>query len=244
MTLPERVWLMRHAETATPAVFHGAESDVGLSELGFRQAAAVAEWFRAHAPTAVVSSAMRRAIDTAAPIALMCGVPHLIEPELHERRVGILCGVDFAASNGPWAETVSKWSAGHTDYTTTGAESFNELTARVLAAWNRVIAANPGGRVVVVAHGVVCKALLLSLLDGHDVSHWSTHVGPRPQRVGDGAGSRRGEMASRATVDRSAARRGAHGWATHGGRAAPRSVRGLMISSLSRSLTHRGVPMK
>lgn len=174
MTLPERVWLMRHAETATPAVFHGAESDVGLSELGFRQAAAVAEWFRTHAPTAVVSSAMRRAIDTAAPIAVACGVPHFLEPELHERRVGALCGVDFAASNGPWAETVSKWSAGHTDYTTAGAESFNELAARVLVAWGRVTSAYPNGRVVVVAHGIVCKALLLSLLDGHDVSHWST----------------------------------------------------------------------
>jgi probable phosphoglycerate mutase len=174
MTSPARVWLMRHAETATPAVFHGAESDVGLSELGFRQAAAAADWFRAHAPTVVVSSAMRRAIDTAIPIATACGVPHQVEPGLHERRVGILCGVDFAASNGPWADTVSEWSAGNTAYTTTGAESFDELAARVLAAWERVIAAHPDGRVVIVAHGVVCKALLLSLLEGHDVSHWST----------------------------------------------------------------------
>ncbi len=173
MSLPEKVWLMRHAETATPAIFHGAESDVGLSELGLRQAIATAEWFRTHAPTAVVSSAMRRAIDTAAPIAVACGVPHMVEPDLHERRVGVLCGTDVAGSSGPWAETVREWSAGNTAYTTEGAESFDELAARVLAAWDRVIAANSGGRVLVVAHGVVCKVLLLSLLEGRDVSHWS-----------------------------------------------------------------------
>ena len=41
--MPTRVLLLRHAETATPHLFHGAESDVGLSERGRRQADAVAE---------------------------------------------------------------------------------------------------------------------------------------------------------------------------------------------------------
>jgi hypothetical protein len=34
---PSRVLLLRHAETASPNVFHGAESDVGLSERGLRE---------------------------------------------------------------------------------------------------------------------------------------------------------------------------------------------------------------
>ena len=91
-TLPEWVALARHAETATPAVFHGAESDIGLSELGRRQAAAAAGWFAGAGLTAVVSSAMLRARDTAAPIAAACGVPHEVEPDLYERRVGPLAG--------------------------------------------------------------------------------------------------------------------------------------------------------
>lgn len=32
--MPTRIWLLRHAETALPTVFHGAESDVGLSRRG------------------------------------------------------------------------------------------------------------------------------------------------------------------------------------------------------------------
>jgi 2,3-bisphosphoglycerate-dependent phosphoglycerate mutase len=155
-------------------VFNGAESDVDLSPLGFQQAAAVAGWFPQHRPTAVVSSAMVRAINTANPIAAACGVPHSIVPALHERRIGPLAGMPFDTQIGPWHDTVAAWSAGDTAFTTPGAESFDELVGRLLPAWDEVCAAHPGGRVVVVAHGIVCKVLLLSLLDGYGVRAWST----------------------------------------------------------------------
>ena len=38
----------------------------------------------------------------------------------------------------------------------------------------RAVAAHPGGRVVVVCHGVVCKVLLLSLLRGYGPEDWAT----------------------------------------------------------------------
>ncbi len=170
--LPERVWLLRHAETTAPDVFNGAESDVDLSALGERQAATVADWFRQHSPTVVVSSAMIRAIRTAAPIAAACGVPHTHEPRLHERRIGALAGTSFATEGGPWNDTLAAWTAGDTTFTTPGAESFDELRARLVPAWERVCAAHPGGRVVIVAHGIVCKVLLLCLLDGLGPTNW------------------------------------------------------------------------
>ncbi len=172
--LPERVWLLRHAETTAPHVFNGAESDVDLSPLGFQQAAAVAAWFPQHRPTAVVSSAMVRAINTAVPIAAACGVPRSVVPQLHERRIGAMSGTSFSTDGGPWNDTLAAWSAGNTTFTTPGAESFDELVGRLLPAWDEVCAAHPGGRVVVVAHGIVCKALLLSLLDGYGVTAWGT----------------------------------------------------------------------
>ena len=58
--MPTRVWLMRHAETCRPDVFHGFESDVDLSELGYRQAAAVAPVIAAHRPDFICCSAMLR----------------------------------------------------------------------------------------------------------------------------------------------------------------------------------------
>src|SRR5262245_8177719 len=73
--MPTRVLLLRHAESANPLIFHGAESDVGLGERGRRQAEAIAAVLAAEGPDVVVSSAMRRARETAAPIVLACDVP-------------------------------------------------------------------------------------------------------------------------------------------------------------------------
>ncbi len=173
--MSRRVTLTRHAETATPAVFHGAESDVGLSDLGHRQALAAAEWFAPLGLSCVVSSAMQRARHTAAPIAAACGVPHLVEPDLHERKVGALGGTAFDHLTGPWADTFARWAAGDVTYTTSGAESYAELQARLLPAFARAVAAG-GDRPLIVAHGAVCKVLLLSLLPGWDVSGW-TRIG-------------------------------------------------------------------
>ena len=174
MTRPSIVWLARHAETSVPGVFHGAESDVGLSDVGHRQAIAAAGWFRELRPTAVVSSAMTRATETAGPIAAACGCPHHVEPGLHERRIGTLSGTTFSPADGPWAETARRWTAGETSYSTPGAESFDEITARVVPTWNRAMEKFPDGRVVVIAHGIVCKVLLLSLLDGKGPADWAT----------------------------------------------------------------------
>lgn len=173
MTQPECVWLLRHAETATPHVFHGAESDELLGELGQRQAEALGEWFVELRPTAVVSSAMRRAVATAVPVARLCGVPHMIEPGLHERRVGDFCGRAFAEVEGPWYDTVAHWTAGDTSFTTAGAESYDDLRTRLLDAWHRTVAAHAGARLVIVAHGIVCKVLLLELLPGHGPTAWA-----------------------------------------------------------------------
>lgn len=167
------IWLTRHAESADPAVFHGAESDVGLSELGRRQAAAAAGWFRSLSPTAVVSSAMIRARDTAAPIAAACGVPHLVEPALHERRLGPLSGSAVAPGKDHWTETAARWVAGDTAFAPPGAESFDQIRDRVVPALLRVAEQHRGGRVVVVAHGVVCKVLILSLLPGYGPADWA-----------------------------------------------------------------------
>jgi len=166
------IWLTRHAESAAPTVFHGAESNIGLSGLGRRQAVAAADWFRSLEPTAVVSSAMVRAKETAAPIAAGCGVPHVLEPALHERRVGTLSGTSFSSSSGPWHDTIHRWMAGDTAFTTPGAESFDELAARLVPALERVARRYPDGRTVVVAHGVVCKVLLLAMLPDRSPADW------------------------------------------------------------------------
>ncbi len=177
--LPAVVWLVRHAETAAPTMFHGAESDVELGEHGKRQATAAATWFAEQKPTAVVSSAMIRAHATAAPIAAACGVAHHVEPQLHERKVGPLSRMPRPEADLIWAATIERWLKGETAYSYPGMESFDELRDRTLPAFNRVVRAHPGGRLVIVCHGVVCKVVLLSILHGRGPADW-VNIGKIP----------------------------------------------------------------
>lgn len=170
--LPQVVWLARHAETATPTLFHGAESDVDLGEHGWRQAEAAASWFAERKPTIVVSSAMKRAVQTAAPIAAACRVPHVIEPLLHERHVGRLSGRPREEGDPIWNETLAKWLAGDTAFSHPGMESFDAIRDRTLHGFRRVCEAYARGRVVIICHGVVSKVLLLSLLRDHSAADW------------------------------------------------------------------------
>ena len=167
-----RVWLARHAETTTPTVFHGAESDIGLSELGERQAVAAAEWFQTLQPTRLISSNMLRARRTAAPIAQRTELPHIVESRFHERRIGDMSGQPFSTTDGFWPITVREWSSGNTAYTTPDAESFDELRERLVTAWNDTVAAHAGERIVIIAHGIVCKVLLLCLLNDFGPKRW------------------------------------------------------------------------
>src|SRR5688500_3171343 len=118
--MPMRVWLMRHAETARPNVFHGFESDIDLSERGYRQAAAVAPVIASYRPDAVISSAMLRARRTAGPIAAACRLPLRAEPLLHERKVGGLTGLPVQSELGIWPDTLKRWIEGEPEYAPEG----------------------------------------------------------------------------------------------------------------------------
>jgi broad specificity phosphatase PhoE len=190
--VPTRFLLLRHAESADPSVFHGAESDVELSPRGHRQAELIAAYLRGFEPAVVVSSAMRRALDTARPIAAACRVTVEIEPLLHERRVGSMSGMPTGERDGPWPRTLRRWMAGETGYALPGAESFDNIRNRVLPVWQDVTQRHEGRTVVIVAHGIICRVLQVSLIAGNSVADWQ-RLGPTPnvavsELVCEGAG--------------------------------------------------------
>ncbi len=174
-----RIYLLRHAESATPGVFHGAESDVELSAKGRMQAELVADTLAPLQPDVVVSSGMRRAIATATPLAARLGLTLQIEPDLHERKVAGLSLMPFDALNNIWGETVKRWMAGETGFAHEGAESFDDLRDRILPTWHRLLQTHVDRTVVVVAHGIVCRVLLLSILPGWKVADWE-RIGSTP----------------------------------------------------------------
>jgi 2,3-bisphosphoglycerate-dependent phosphoglycerate mutase len=167
-----RVLLMRHAETAQPGVFHGYESNVDLGPRGVRQAEAVAPVIAALKPEVLISSNMLRARHTAEIIARACRLPIRIEPKLHERKVGNMQGTPIQGDFGVWPETLARWVAGETNYAPDGMESFDQIRNRVLPVWNRVTQESQGKTLAIIAHGIVCRVILLSVLDGYNAADW------------------------------------------------------------------------
>lgn len=174
--MPTRVFLLRHAESADPTVFHGAESDIDLSDKGRRQADSLVEVLQPRGPDVIVTSNMLRSRLTATPLARACGMELRIEPLFHERKMGILTGVPFKTDT-VWPETLRRWKAGETTHAHEGAESFDAIRDRVLPVWQRVTREHDGRTIVMVLHGVVVKVLLLSLLEGWGPIDWE-RLGP------------------------------------------------------------------
>lgn len=84
-----RFWFLRHGEVEAPYVgtFTGA-TDVGLSELGRHQAAALASLLDDAEVDAVVASPRGRALDTAAPFAGARGLRVEVRDDLREMDFG------------------------------------------------------------------------------------------------------------------------------------------------------------
>ena len=168
-----QIILMRHAETSLPSVFHGYESDVDLGPRGLRQAELIAPVVAAYQPNGLVSSGMLRARQTAEAIARVTGLPIRIEKDLHERKVGKMQGTPVCGEFGVWPETLKRWVDGETNYTPEGMESFDDIQRRIMPVWERITHDFQGKSAVVVAHGIVCRVLLLSILEGYNVADWA-----------------------------------------------------------------------
>jgi 2,3-bisphosphoglycerate-dependent phosphoglycerate mutase len=161
-----RVLLLRHAETAAPDRFHGAESDIGLGERGRQQAEAVAPRLAALNPDAVYCSPMLRARQTAEPIARACGLKPVVVPQLHERRMGPLSGMRLEEGWHAYVGAMDRWKLGNLEAAHEGGESYAQMRERVVPAFVGLAEGHVGGTIIVVAHGVVIRVLLSSLLEG------------------------------------------------------------------------------
>ncbi|MGP0065809.1 MAG: histidine phosphatase family protein [Isosphaeraceae bacterium] len=161
-----RMLLARHAETSAPDRFHGAESDIGLSDWGFHQAELLGQSLKDAGAKALYCSAMRRAVDTAMPIGRACGLEPIVIEALHERRIGPLSGVSREEGWATYAESKARWMAGDLEFTDPGGESFAAIGRRVCPIFEELGARHRGETIIVVAHGVVIRVMLTGLVAG------------------------------------------------------------------------------
>jgi broad specificity phosphatase PhoE len=159
-----RLLLARHAETTAPDRFHGAESDIGLSAWGTRQAESLGQALQTAGAAALYCSALRRAVETAKPIGRACGLEPVLIAALHERRIGSLSGVSRGDGWATYAESKARWMAGDLEFSHPGGESFADIRRRVCPVFEELARRHRGQTILVVAHGVVIRVARTSLL--------------------------------------------------------------------------------
>jgi alpha-ribazole phosphatase len=160
-----RLSLVRHAETTEDARRRCyGRLDVGLSALGRMQCERLAERFRHEPVGAVVASPAIRARETATAIAAPHGLAVGIAESLRELDFGELEGrrYDEIAESDP--ELYERWMSAPTTVRFPGGESYADLEARAADAIAMLARERAGGRVVVVTHGGVVRAVLRSVL--------------------------------------------------------------------------------
>jgi broad specificity phosphatase PhoE len=155
--------LVRHAEPVrTPAGSVSGPADPGLTERGFDQSRRLAEWLACEPIDAVLSSPMRRARETAEPVAAALGLDIEIVDGLVEydsTSDDYIPTDELQASGDPrWIAMVEgRWE----DF---GADPAHVFKARVAQTVEDIVARYPGRRVVAVCHGGVVNCALASIL--------------------------------------------------------------------------------
>lgn len=169
---PRRVLVWRHGRTRWNVEhrFQG-QADPPLDDVGRHQATASARLLVSYSPTAIISSDLCRAVQTARPLAESLGLPVLLDRRLRERSLGEWEGLTRDEVIRRHPEQYAQWLAGR-DAVQHGGETRAELGVRSLAA----LTGAEGETVVLVTHSATAMALT-GLLLGLPVAGWRA-VGP------------------------------------------------------------------
>jgi len=146
--------LVRHGETEWNLTHrYQGTTDIPLNETGREQARRVAGTLGHDDWDAIISSPLSRAMETARAIAATTGVETIEEDrDLIERAYGEAEGLTLDEREQTWPG--GEWP---------GLESWDDVATRVMTAIERIAAAHPGQRVLVVCHGGVINTILAVL---------------------------------------------------------------------------------
>ena len=155
------LWLIRHGESTWNALglAQGHRDEARLTRHGEQQAWAVAARLRRRPIAALYASDLRRARQTAAPLAIVLGLPVTFDDRLRERCLGVLEGTDAAAIH-PTVSGLRAHRVADADARPAGGESLRDFYRRA-AGFADDLAARPApsGDVAIVAHGGTLRML-------------------------------------------------------------------------------------
>jgi alpha-ribazole phosphatase/probable phosphoglycerate mutase len=157
------LYIVRHGQTeGSDKRRYKGTIDVPLSKGGIEQAEKLSRFFgrNAEGVKAVYSSALKRALGTAEPIAGALGLEPQVVEGLRERHFGEWEGMTFEEIEAKYPDAFSLWAGDPLSYSPVGGESTLEVRDRVVDAVEGLIKRHEGDTFVIVAHGGVNRIAL------------------------------------------------------------------------------------
>jgi 2,3-bisphosphoglycerate-dependent phosphoglycerate mutase len=169
MLLSTHVLLIRHGQSEGNAERRfGGHTATPLSPRGRRQAQATARALKDEELTAIYSSDLARAVETAQPLANLIGLPVNSTTAFRERSVGVMEGLTFENAAQQHPEQYAALLRRDFEHVLTGGESYRQLLDRAWQKLDEIIEENKGGKLAVFSHtGTIC-ILALHLMGALD----------------------------------------------------------------------------
>lgn len=163
------VLLVRHGQSKGNAERRfGGHTATPLSARGRNQAEVTARTLKSESLTAIYSSDLARAMETAKPLANMTGLPVHGSCAFRERDVGVMEGLTFEDAAQQHPEQYAALLRRDFEYVLTGGESYRQLLDRARQKLDDIIEENRGGKIAVFSHtGTIC-ILALHLMGALD----------------------------------------------------------------------------
>ncbi len=133
--------------------------DSPLTAAGRAQASAAAQRIARFSVSALYSSDLGRANETALPIAKLTGLSPRYDPRLRERKLGIFEGLTEAQIVARYPDEWTRFRERNPDWTVPGGESARERSERTISCLEDLAARHAGETIVAVTHGGVLDGL-------------------------------------------------------------------------------------
>jgi broad specificity phosphatase PhoE len=161
-----RFCLIRHGQTDwnLEGRYHG-QIDVPLNEAGRIQAGILAHKLQDQSISAIYTSDLQRATETAAIIAAAINQPIFIEPRLREINQGEWEGQLVEVIQARYAELWQQRTQDPANVRPPGGETVGEVAERVYSALNDIACLHPTGCVALVSHGLALATVMCKVRD-------------------------------------------------------------------------------
>ena len=173
---PTVTLLLRHGQTPMSVQKrYAGRSDPPLTDIGVQQAAAAAKRLASAGFGVIVTSPLLRTVQTAQQVAAVTGAAVVTDDGFRETDFGAWDGLTFTEVRERWPDEVTAWLA-DPEVAPPGGESFTDVSARVTAALNRVLAAQAGQTVLIVSHVTPIKTLVTAALLAPPAALYRMHL--------------------------------------------------------------------